>query len=83
MELVFSDEFNTDGRSFFPGDDPYWEASGERRPFNFSCFAFCSTLNLIHALFFLILTFTIGSQTISNGTIREPLLPRAGIWSSL
>ncbi|KAL7412678.1 beta-glucan synthesis-associated protein-domain-containing protein [Mrakia frigida] len=26
MELVFSDEFNTDGRSFFPGDDPYWEA---------------------------------------------------------
>ncbi|KAF9056760.1 glycoside hydrolase family 16 protein [Rhodocollybia butyracea] len=24
--LVFSDEFNTDGRSFYPGDDPYWEA---------------------------------------------------------
>lgn len=24
--LVFSDEFNTDGRTFFPGDDPYWEA---------------------------------------------------------
>lgn len=24
--LVFSDEFNLDGRSFFPGDDPYWEA---------------------------------------------------------
>ncbi|KAJ1660932.1 beta-glucan synthesis-associated protein [Dispira simplex] len=24
--LVFSDEFNKDGRSFFPGDDPYWEA---------------------------------------------------------
>ncbi|KAG5646529.1 hypothetical protein DXG03_003296 [Asterophora parasitica] len=24
--LVFSDEFNTDGRSFFPGDDPFWEA---------------------------------------------------------
>ncbi|EED80246.1 predicted protein [Postia placenta Mad-698-R] len=24
--LVFSDEFNTDGRSF-PGDDPYWEAA--------------------------------------------------------
>ena len=22
-ELVFSDEFNTDGRSFYPGDDPY------------------------------------------------------------
>lgn len=25
-ELVFSDEFNQDGRSFYPGDDPYWEA---------------------------------------------------------
>lgn len=26
MQLVFSDEFNTDGRTFYPGDDPYWEA---------------------------------------------------------
>ena len=26
MRLVFSDEFNIDGRSFYPGDDPYWEA---------------------------------------------------------
>lgn len=25
-ELVFSDEFSTEGRSFYPGDDPYWEA---------------------------------------------------------
>lgn len=25
-QLVFSDEFNTDGRTFYPGDDPYWEA---------------------------------------------------------
>lgn len=24
--LVFSDEFNLDGRSFYPGDDAYWEA---------------------------------------------------------
>ena len=24
--LVFSDEFNADGRTFYPGDDPYWEA---------------------------------------------------------
>ena len=23
--LVFSDEFNVDGRTFHPGDDPYWE----------------------------------------------------------
>ncbi|PBK95638.1 beta-glucan synthesis-associated [Armillaria gallica] len=27
LQLVFSDEFNTDGRSFYPGDDPYWEAA--------------------------------------------------------
>ncbi|CAK5283866.1 unnamed protein product [Mycena citricolor] len=25
-QLVFSDEFNVDGRSFYPGDDPWWEA---------------------------------------------------------
>jgi beta-glucan synthesis-associated protein KRE6 len=25
-KLVFSDEFNTDGRSFYTGDDPYWQA---------------------------------------------------------
>lgn len=24
--LVFSDEFEQDGRSFWPGDDPYWTA---------------------------------------------------------
>lgn len=24
--LVFSDEFNKDGRTFYPGDDPYWQA---------------------------------------------------------
>ncbi len=26
-DLVFSDEFNKDGRTFYPGDDPYWEAA--------------------------------------------------------
>ncbi|EPQ51399.1 SKN1-domain-containing protein [Gloeophyllum trabeum ATCC 11539] len=26
-ELVFSDEFNTPGRTFYPGDDPFWEAA--------------------------------------------------------
>ena len=25
-KLVFSDEFNTNGRTFAPGEDPYWEA---------------------------------------------------------
>lgn len=27
--LVFSDEFNVDGRTFFEGDDPFWEAVGQ------------------------------------------------------
>lgn len=26
QKLVFSDEFNTDGRTFYDGDDPYFEA---------------------------------------------------------
>jgi len=26
LVLVFSDEFNKAGRTFYPGDDPYWEA---------------------------------------------------------
>ncbi|KAG7095457.1 hypothetical protein E1B28_006198 [Marasmius oreades] len=26
LQLVFSDEFNVNGRTFYPGDDPYWEA---------------------------------------------------------
>ncbi|KAJ7071182.1 beta-glucan synthesis-associated [Mycena amicta] len=26
LQLVFSDEFETPGRSFYPGDDPFWEA---------------------------------------------------------
>lgn len=25
--LVFSDEFNRDGRTFYPGEDPFWEAA--------------------------------------------------------
>lgn len=27
LELVFSDEFKTPNRSFWPGDDPFWEAA--------------------------------------------------------
>ncbi|KAF5358816.1 hypothetical protein D9758_008569 [Tetrapyrgos nigripes] len=26
LQLVFSDEFDKDGRTFYPGDDPFWEA---------------------------------------------------------
>jgi beta-glucanase (GH16 family) len=27
LQLVFSDEFNINGRTFWPGDDPFWEAT--------------------------------------------------------
>ncbi|GAA5891569.1 hypothetical protein JCM6882_004512 [Rhodosporidiobolus microsporus] len=30
MQLVFSDEFETDGRLFYPGMDPWWEAQNFR-----------------------------------------------------
>lgn len=26
LQLVFSDEFNVPDRTFYPGDDPFWEA---------------------------------------------------------
>jgi len=29
QELVFSDKFNTEDRTFYPGEDPYWEAPTE------------------------------------------------------
>ena len=63
MELVFSDEFNTDGRTFYPGDDPYWEAvdlhywqvsklsitlcSPARTPLMILCFS-CTPLRVAH-----------------------------------
>jgi hypothetical protein len=25
LKMVFSDEFETEGRTFWPGDDPFWE----------------------------------------------------------
>jgi beta-glucanase (GH16 family) len=28
-ELVFSDEFNEDGRTFYEGDDPFWQGESE------------------------------------------------------
>ncbi|KAH8915715.1 glycoside hydrolase family 16 protein [Atractiella rhizophila] len=26
LDIIFSDEFNVDDRTFYPGDDPFWEA---------------------------------------------------------
>jgi len=29
-ELVFSDEFNEDGRTFYEGDDPFWQGESKK-----------------------------------------------------
>lgn len=54
-ELVFSDEFETEGRSFYPGDDPYWEAidlhawgTNDVRPFCLSSLSCERTYGLFH-----------------------------------
>ena len=78
MELVFSDEFEEDGRSFFPGDDAYWEAVGGFNSFSTrfrrSFLSLRSThLPPPHPLLPLNLTpkkiCTIGVQITSSGTI--------------
>jgi beta-glucan synthesis-associated protein KRE6 len=43
LQLVFSDEFNQEGRSFYPGDDPYWEAV-DLHYWGVSCFSYLSSL---------------------------------------
>lgn len=37
MQLVFSDEFNVDNRTFYPGDDPFWEAEDMHYWVRFTC----------------------------------------------
>ena len=56
-DLVFSDEFNTDGRSFYPGDDPYWEAV--RDPRLTSCCRKCQSIQYAQ--------YTPESQTCTTG----------------
>jgi hypothetical protein len=67
--LVFSDEFNTDGRTFYPGDDPYWEAVDLH---------YWQTNNLewFVALYLEISTINIPSP----GTIPRKSQPRTATW---
>jgi beta-glucanase (GH16 family) len=67
-QLVFSDEFNQDGRSFYPGDDPFWEA----HDLHYWLVALPS-FNLID------IKRIIGVRTTWNGTTRSNLLQRMGI----
>jgi hypothetical protein len=52
LQLVFSDEFEDEGRSFYPGDDPFWEASdlhhwqtGDLERYGKCWFCVCLTLH--------------------------------------
>lgn len=61
MILVFSDEFNTPGRTFYPGDDPYWEAVDLHYWVGSSDPCFFSLLNYLR------------QQTTWSGTTQKPL----------
>jgi len=49
-QLVFSDEFETEGRSFYPGDDPFWEAVDLNVSFFPSSFFFLRFLDFEHII---------------------------------
>ena len=66
--LVFSDEFNIDGRTFYPGDDPYWEAPD----FHYWPTGDIGTLLRANSILFqLFLT-----RLVQNGMTRRLSLPR-------
>ena len=64
--VKFSDEFNIDGRTFYPGDDPYFQAVD-------LWYGVTQDLEVIHNLFWLFL----GSTDVSgnSGTIQMLSLP--------
>jgi hypothetical protein len=64
LRLVFSDEFNQDGRTFYPGDDPYWQAENYHYwVCAFSYHFFTSTIESF---------FLSRRLTIWNGMIQKP-----------
>lgn len=68
-QLVFSDEFNTDGRTFYPGDDPYWEAVDLHYWAVRIYFIRKYRCTVLYQSVF-------NRQTTWSGTIRRPLQPR-------
>jgi Beta-glucan synthesis-associated protein SKN1/KRE6/Sbg1 len=70
-KLVFSDEFNLDGRTFYPGDDPYWEAVNLHYWYApFHCFQERCSLSIA------------GQRETWSGTIRSRSRQRTGSLSS-
>lgn len=76
LTLVFSDEFETDGRSFYPGDDPYWEAVD----LHYWVFAGSST---VVAELLMVIVFACRKQTTWNGMIQKPSRRKMAPSSSL
>jgi hypothetical protein len=74
MQLVFSDEFNTDGRTFYPGDDPYWEAV-DLHYWQVNSM----TLNKVYYEIFMVHP---DRLTIWSGTTRHPLPQKMVPWRS-
>jgi hypothetical protein len=66
--LVFSDEFEVDGRSFYPGDDPYWEAVDMN---------YWYVPILVHVA---LGSPFLGPRATSNGMIQVPSLRRTARW---
>lgn len=58
--LIFSDEFNVDGRTFWPGDDAYWEAVD----LNYWCVMHNNSIPTAPN------NVDVGPRGISSGTIR-------------
>ena len=88
-DLVFSDEFNKDGRTFFDGDDPFWTAVGEFSPFlkphhiplHFTRSPFHSHYppalsGMQHKTETDLQTFITGQRVISNGTTQLAQRPK-------
>jgi len=69
-ELVFSDEFEVEGRTFHPGDDPYWEAV------NLNYWETVSALILVHLLS------NLRARATWSGTTRGRLSQRTGPFRS-
>jgi len=69
-DLVFSDEFNLDGRTFNPGDDPYWEAVD------------LNYWQTVSALVYASHPADTPARATWNGTIRSMLTQRTGTFGS-
>jgi len=87
---LFLAQFNTPGRTFWPGDDPFWEAVDVsyrallRASFLLTFLFFRSFRRSLHSLYSNdpFSSYTTGLLLISNGTIQTLSRRRMEIWKS-